>query len=98
MPTDGRRDSRSEDRMTFKLDVISSGYPQSLPVDCTKDQVDAVEQVAPAGSNSGLTYDAASDQYNYVWKTDQSFSRSCRQFVIRLKDGSYHRANFNFTK
>ncbi|MGI9076212.1 MAG: PxKF domain-containing protein [Gemmatimonadaceae bacterium] len=45
---------------------------------------------------SGLTYDAASDQYNFVWKTSTTWAGTCRQFDLRLADGSVHRANFQF--
>jgi hypothetical protein len=47
---------------------------------------------------SSLSYDATSGQYTYVWKTDKSWGKNCRQFVIKFKDGSYQRADFNFTK
>jgi hypothetical protein len=32
---------------------------------------------ATAG-DSGLSYDAATDQYTYVWKTDKTWSGTCR--------------------
>jgi hypothetical protein len=48
--------------------------------------------------NSSLTYDPGSDQYTYVWKTDSSWANSCRALIVKLKDGSVHRANFKFTK
>ncbi|MGE5249082.1 MAG: PxKF domain-containing protein, partial [Bacteroidota bacterium] len=38
------------------------------------------------------------DTYTYVWKTDKLWANSCRQLVIKLDDGSFHRANFQFTK
>ena len=56
--------------------------------------VDAVEETVTAGGSS-LTYDAGADQYIYVWKTEKSWN-GCRQLVIQLKDGTYHRANFQF--
>jgi len=49
-----------------------------------------------AAGNSSLSYDAANDQYTYVWKTDSSWAGMCRQFVIQLNDGSVRRANFKF--
>ncbi|MBD0326526.1 MAG: PxKF domain-containing protein, partial [Pyrinomonadaceae bacterium] len=48
-----------------------------------------------AGSSS-LSYDAASDQYIYTWKTESSWAGTCRQLVITLKDGTVHVANFRF--
>jgi hypothetical protein len=79
------------------LDIFASDYPKSqlLPCDSTA-LVDGVEETATAAS-SALTYDPLTEQYRYVWKTDQSWANTCRQLVIKLLDGSYHRANFTFT-
>ncbi len=48
-----------------------------------------------AGSSS-LSYDASSDQYSYIWKTESAWAGSCRQLVITLNDGTTHVANFRF--
>jgi hypothetical protein len=80
------------------LDIFDAGYPRSEAVNCddiAHAQVDGVEETLTAGSSS-LTYDAASDRYHYVWKTEQPWAGRCRQFVMKLKDGSIHRANFRF--
>ena len=45
---------------------------------------------------SGLTYDPASDQYNYVWKTEKGWAGQCRLLSVRLADGSVHSALFKF--
>jgi hypothetical protein len=54
-----------------------------------------VESTVSAGSRA-LTYDAAPDEYTYVWKTAKEWGRTCRQLVLKLEDGTYHRANFKF--
>jgi hypothetical protein len=54
-----------------------------------------VQETVAAGGSS-LNYDAATDQYVYVWKTDASWAGTCRQLVVRLNDGTEHRANFQF--
>ena len=78
------------------MDVIEPGYPRSVQVACSSiDDADAVEPTTTPGS-SGLTYDAATDQYQYVWKTDSAWAGQCRQFVLTLTDGSTHRAYFRF--
>jgi hypothetical protein len=78
------------------LDIFADGYPQSQQVTCdTNAPVDELEQTTTAG-NSSLQYDAATDTYTYVWKTDQSWSSSCRQLSVQLSDGSVHTANFKF--
>ncbi len=57
--------------------------------------VDDIEQTVTAGSSS-LQYDAASDTYTYVWKTDKAWTTTCRQLSVTLNDGTVHTANFKF--
>jgi uncharacterized protein len=78
------------------LDIFAAGYPKSQTVVCNS--TNPVNGLEATESNSGLTYDAASDQYTYVWKTDKVWRDSCRQLVVRYKDGTTYRANFNFTR
>ena len=78
------------------LDVIAADYPRSVQVPCSSiDDADAVEPTSTPGE-SGLTYDAATDQYHYVWKTDSAWAGQCRQFVLKLDDDTTHRAYFRF--
>jgi hypothetical protein len=65
-------------------------------VSCSAEGGDDVTETLTAG-NSSLSYDAAADQYVYVWKTEKSWS-NCRQLVVRLKDGKEYKANFLFKK
>jgi hypothetical protein len=78
------------------LDIFAAGYPASQSVDCTTLQ--STGPTTPTSSNGGLQYSAASGQYSYVWKTDSAWSNTCRQLVVKLKDGSQHVANFQFKK
>ena len=59
--------------------------------------MDAIEQTASA-SSSGLSYDATTDQYTYVWKTNKAWANTCRQLAVELDDGSTHLADFKFVK
>jgi hypothetical protein len=78
------------------LGIFAAGYPTSIPIACDSSAlVDAVDQMLSAGS-SGLSYDATTDVYTYVWKTEKSWAKSCRQLVVKLDDGTIHRANFTF--
>jgi hypothetical protein len=80
------------------LGIIASDFPTSQTVPCNSTrQVDAVEETVAAGSSS-LSYDAVSGQYVYVWKTDKSWAGTCRQLVVKLVDGTFHRANFKLVK
>jgi hypothetical protein len=78
--------------------IFDSGYPGSAVIPCASNaEVSDVTETLTAGGSS-LNYDATTDQYNYVWKTEKSWAGSCRQLVVKLSDGTYHRANFNFSK
>lgn len=76
------------------LGVFASGYPASQRISCDSSApVDLVELTSTA-SASGLGYDAATGRYTYVWKTDKVWAGSCRELVLRLVDGTEHRARF----
>ena len=78
------------------LNIFEAGYPKSQEIVCDSTAlVDGVEVTVTAGSSS-LSYDPSTEQYTYVWKTDQTWADTCRQLVVKLNDGSFHRANFKF--
>lgn len=80
------------------LAVLAAGFPASAVTACDSTApVDVVEETVTAGSSS-LSYDASTDRYIYVWKTDKAWAATCRQLVIKLIDGTSHRANFKLTK
>ena len=79
-------------------DIFEAGSPASGLASCdTSLTPDAIEETVTAGSSS-LSYDASIDQYNYVWKTNSAWAGTCRQLVVKYKDGTVKRANFKFTK
>ena len=43
-------------------------------------------------------YDRRSDTYVMLWKTEKKWAGSCREFALKLDDGSMHTAEFDFTK
>lgn len=78
------------------LNIFAPGSPSSGPVACNSaDEANVLVETVTAGGSS-LGYDAGSDQYVYVWKTEPSWAGTCRQLVVTLNDGSTHRANFRF--
>jgi uncharacterized delta-60 repeat protein len=80
------------------LAILASGSPSSQKIVCdTSAPTDQVEETSTAGSSS-LSYDATSDRYNYVWKTDKAWADSCRALTVTLIDGTSHTAKFKFTK
>jgi uncharacterized repeat protein (TIGR01451 family) len=78
------------------LNILAAGFPVDgvIPCDASAPAVDLTATVSAGGSS--LSYDAGSDQYNYVWKTDSSWAGTCRQLQVKLNDGSVHVANFKF--
>lgn len=77
------------------LDILSAGYPKSEAIVCNSgSQVNGIEETST--NPAGLNYDPANDQYTYIWKTESSWANTCRQLVLLLDDGTYHRADFKF--
>jgi Tol biopolymer transport system component len=78
------------------LNIFEAGYPKSQQIACdSTSNVDGIEVTVTAGSSS-LSYDASTDIYTYVWKTEKSWAGTCRQLVLKLNDGTFHRANLKF--
>jgi hypothetical protein len=78
------------------LDIFSAA-PSSVATDCgaTTASASAGDSIATPGE-SALRYDVNSGQYTYLWQTDASWARTCRELVLRFKDGSTQRAMFQF--
>jgi VCBS repeat-containing protein len=80
----------------YGLNILTTGYPKSVGITCnTGVPIDEIEETVTAGSSS-LQYDPLADQYTYVWKTDKAWANTCRQFQLKLIDGTTHVANFKF--
>ena len=79
------------------LDIFAAGYPKIEFTSCTSSTVDAVEETVTAG-NSSLTYDPATDEYTYVWKTNKSWGGKCGTLQVTFNDGTTQTALFKFTK
>lgn len=72
--------------------VLAAGYPQSAPVACTATELPSSGDPAERAPESSPP---PADRYNYVWQTDRDW-RGCRALIVKLVDGSYHRAVFDF--
>ncbi len=79
------------------LDIFATGFPSSQTVSCSalSPLSDPVEITLTAGSSS-LSYDPATDQYTYVWKTTKGWAGTCRVLTVTLDDGTQHLAYFQF--
>ena len=77
------------DRGTAVLDAT----PSSRQIACEGGaEVDTIEETT--ASAAGLTYDAASQRYQYVWKTARDSAGTCRKLSVQLADGTTHTALF----
>ena len=79
------------------LGVLGAGPTSGTMTCATSATIDDLEQTAPANAD-GLSYDAASGLYTYVWKTQKAYSGTCRQLVLSLTDGNIVRFDFTFVK
>ncbi|MCF6378413.1 PxKF domain-containing protein [Nocardioides KLBMP 9356] len=78
------------------LDIFAAGFPQSGQTTCSgAGTYDAIESTDTPGA-AVLTYEPTTQRYHYVWKTSKAWAGQCRTLVLRLKDGSEHRAEFRF--
>jgi hypothetical protein len=78
----------------FGLGVLIK-VPTASAITCpTGDGADAIEQTAT--TPNGLTYDGATGQYTYVWKTQAGWKGTCKQLHMPLSDGLDHTALFQF--
>jgi hypothetical protein len=78
------------------LGIFASGYPVSRTVSCNPDaSTDEIERTMDA-DHSSLRYDASTNLYTYVWKTDPAWAGQCRRLILRFADGIERLALFRF--
>lgn len=78
------------------LDIVADGYPVSTRAECRRGTAVKVVERAVRAASGGLTYDAASDRYTYVMRTNWAWRNTCRTVDLQLTDGSHHLASFAF--
>jgi hypothetical protein len=76
------------------LRILTPPAPTSRPIACPSGPAGDPVLAFPAG-NSGRQYDAASDTYTWVWKTDPTW-KGCRTLTVALDDGTTREALFAF--
>lgn len=80
------------------LSIFAAGYPATVGESCgswSQLPDNSISSTDTAGGSS-LQYDSASNTYTYVWKTDKSWSGTCRQLQVKLIDGTTQTADFQF--
>ncbi|HWN22364.1 MAG TPA: PxKF domain-containing protein, partial [Gaiellaceae bacterium] len=78
------------------LNIFPPGSPSSVRVNCSSSQPEESLEEIDSPAASGLSYDAGSQRYHYVWRTNKAWAGTCRQLVVTLVDGSSHVASFKF--
>jgi hypothetical protein len=78
------------------LQIFSAGHPASGPIACDASVPGSEVTETVSAGGSSLSYDATTDEYTYIWKTDKLWRGSCRMLVLGLNDGSQHFAKFQF--
>ena len=73
------------------LDVIEEGWPRVAEVECGSG---AAADDGAGARVSKLRY--RSGKYWLWWKTERRWKGSCRQFLLKLDDGTVQRAEFRF--
>ena len=72
----------------------ADGYPRSNR--CGGGDTEVIARAAK--KKPMFTYIKRADQYVMMWKTDKKWAGSCREFTLKLDDGSVHTAVFEFAK
>ncbi len=76
------------------LDIFAPGYPASRPIACDATMGEADVTETNTFLDIPLRYVAFTGRYTYLWKTDRAWAGTCREFVMRLKDGTEQTARF----
>jgi len=81
------------------LDVIEDGWPQVAVVGCDfTAEPDAGEPARHPRWFRELVYRKSKKRYAMVWQTDRRWAGSCRQLMLKLRDGTVRRADFKFVR
>jgi hypothetical protein len=76
------------------LDVFAAGSPTSQRIDCNSQAPIGPE--SPVNGSGQLGYESGAKRYLFSWRTDAAWDATCRELVVRLNDGTEHRAYFDF--
>jgi hypothetical protein len=75
------------------IEVLEAGYPRSGAYTCGGTPLD--EATEPTTGDLNLS---GNGQYSYGWKTNKLWATTCRTFVLKLSDGTYHYVDVFFDK
>jgi hypothetical protein len=79
------------------LAILGNGSPTSISLPGCGTMPDGLESPATV-PNRSLTFNKRTGTYTVSFTSDRSWAGTCRQVVVRLVDGTEHRANFQFSR
>ena len=80
------------------LDIFfDATYPKTIDGEYDSEACyDDIGTTIDSAGKSGLSYDALTDQYTYVWKTDKSWAGKSKTLLVKFKDGITYTVKFIF--
>ena len=77
---------------------VAAGYPKVAPVSCSGGAEGAGSEKAGGSwtKRSGHASKRGGWTYMFLWKTEKNWAGGCRQFVLKLDDGTVHRVDVQF--
>jgi alpha-tubulin suppressor-like RCC1 family protein len=80
----------------FGMDIFAAGFPATQKTSCASgERLDSLEETSQPGART-LTYDPATDRYQYNWQTSKSWAGQCHTLVLSFTDGTTATALFRF--
>jgi hypothetical protein len=79
------------------LNIFAPSSPFSHQVNCNTGTPMGADEVVPPGMST-LTFNQTNQWYHLAWQTNSPWAGTCRELVVRLRDGTDHKARFKFTK
>lgn len=79
------------------LDVVEEGWPRVAQIECGSGDEPADGE--PAGHPRWfreLAFRRRKERYVFMWRTERDWAGTCRQFMLKLDDGTVKRADFRF--
>lgn len=76
------------------LSIFVAGYPMSQQIAC--DSSAPLSELEGTETSGGSTLTYSPDTYHYNWKTESSWTGTCRILIVKLNDGTEHTALFKF--
>ena len=79
------------------LDVVEEGWPRVAQIECGSGEEPADGEPArhPRWSKE-LAFRRRKERYLFMWRTQRDWAGTCRQFMLKLDDGTVKRADFEF--